>query len=153
MFREWRRSEKLFDEIEKMIEEMDAHMRSHASEPFVYGFSMHVGADGMPHMEHFGNVGVPERREPFISSMIDDKSSELKITAEMPGIQKKDIEVDATEDEVIIRAEGEKRYYKSVKTPCVIDPESAKAKYNNGVLEVTLELKEPKPKGKKVKIE
>jgi HSP20 family protein len=73
----------------------------------------------------------------------------------MPGIEKTDIEVNATESEVVIKAEGSgRKYYKSIVTPSPVDPDSANAKYNNGVLEVTLRLKESnKPKGKKIDIE
>jgi HSP20 family protein len=170
MFRGWKRPEKgFFDEFEKEIEEMnhliDSMMRLTDSEPLVYGFSMQVGPDGVPHVRHFGNVrqpnglnvGEPQQnaREPYISSIMDEKNNELNITAEMPGIRREDIELNATENEVVIKADSEgRKYYKSVNTPCPVDPESAKAKYNNGVLEVTLKFKENhKPKGKTVKIE
>jgi HSP20 family protein len=170
MFRRRERHEKgFFDEFEKEIEEMnqliDGMMRLTDNEPLVYGFSAQVGPDGVPHVRHFGNVrssdwlnvGEPEQnaREPFISSIIDEKNNELNITAEMPGIQKEDIELNATENEVTIKADGEgRKYYKSINTPCSVDPESAKAKYNNGVLEVTLKFKEThRPRGKTLKIE
>jgi HSP20 family protein len=171
MFRGWRKPEKgFFEEFEKEIEEMNqligSMMRSTGREPLVYGFSMHVGRDGVPHMEHFGNVrpahnelNVREEernvREPFTSSMIDEKNNEFNITAEMPGIKKEDIELNATENEVVIKADSlGRKYYKCINTPCPVDPDSAKAKYNNGVLEITLKLKETlKPKGKAVKIE
>lgn len=163
MFRGWKRPEKgFFEEFEREIGDMNESisrmMRSLGEEPLVYGFSLQVGPDGVPHVEHFGNVrpmsGGESLREPFTSSMIDDKNNELNITVEMPGIQKEDIEVNATENDVTIRAEGERKYYKSLKTSVPVDPDSAKAKYNNGVLEVTFKLKEPaKPKGKAVKIE
>ncbi len=170
MFRGWRRPEKgIFEEFEREIEEMNQlidRMMSSNGEPLVYGFSMQVGHDGVPHVEHFGNIrpadsGLnviePEQgvREPFTSSIVDEKNNELNITAEMPGIKKEDIKLNATESEVVIRAEGSgKKYYKTIDTPCMVDPDSARAKYNNGVLEVTLKLKEaPKPEGKAVKIE
>lgn len=170
MFRRWGRPDKgFFDEFEKEIEEMnqliDRMMRLTDSEPLVYGFSMQVGPDGVPHVRHFGNVSPPEglnvgepeqnAREPYTSSIIDEKNNELNITAEMPGIRKEDIELNTTEHEVAIKADSEgRKYYKSVNTPCPVDPDSAKAKYNNGVLEVTFKLKENlKPKGKVIKIE
>jgi HSP20 family protein len=163
MFRGWKRPERgFFEEFEKELEDMNESinrmMRSIGEEPLVYGFSLQVGPDGVPHVQRFGNVmpvvGGENVREPFTTSMIDEKSNEFKITVEMPGIQKEDIEVNATEDEVAIKAEGERKYYKKVRTPAPVDPDSAKAKYNNGVLEVTFGLKEPsKPKGKPIKIE
>jgi len=52
-------------------------MQSMGKEPQIYGFSMQVGPDGIPHVERFGNV-IPvgkdrDVREPFASSMIDEK--------------------------------------------------------------------------------
>ena len=164
MFRGWKRIDKrFFDEFEKDLEEMNGIIDSIMRNPsHVYGFSMMVGPDGVPHVEHFGKVNpvqVSENRpdavrEPFTSSMIDEKRNELNITAEMPGLEKDSIVVNATDNEVIIKGEGGgRKYYKSLQTPPV-DPESSTAKYNNGVLEVTLRLKdESKPKGKTVKIE
>ncbi|PKL52862.1 MAG: hypothetical protein CVV36_10185 [Candidatus Methanoperedenaceae archaeon HGW-Methanoperedenaceae-1] len=87
--------------------------------------------------------------------VVDEKKNELYITAEMPGVEKEDIEVSATENEVLIKAgHGERKYNKTVKTPGEVEPDSATAKYNNGVLEVTLRLKTfMKPEGKSVKVE
>lgn len=163
MFKGWRRPEKgFFDEFERQFEEMNELMnrviQSTGKEPLVYGFSLQVGPDGIPHIERFGNVTPMDAgagvREPFTSSIVDEENNELRITAEMPGIQKEEIQVNATEDEVTINADGERKYSKKLKTACPVDPDSAKAKYNNGILEVTFKLKEPlKPKGKKITIE
>ncbi len=152
-----------FNEFERQFEEMNKIINNmmQSDKPQVYGISVQVGPDGVPHIEHFGNVRPtwqrPQQdiREPFTSTMVDEKNNEFNITAEMPGIGKEDIEVDATENEVFIKAEGnERKYYKNVRTPAPVDTEIAKAKYNNGVLEVTFKLKEPHvAKGKKIKIE
>ncbi|MBE0521123.1 MAG: Hsp20/alpha crystallin family protein [Candidatus Methanoperedenaceae archaeon] len=172
MFR--RRYEKeLFEEMEQMMEEMNramSHM-THSRDPKVFGYSMYVGPDGVPHVEHFGNTepvhgacgtcefpGSAEEtgvREPYTSSVVDEKKNEVYITAEMPGVEKQDIKVNATENTVLIKAvRGERNYAKTVTTPCEVEPDSATAKYNNGVLEVTLKLKTfLKPEGKSVNIE
>ena len=164
MFKDWRKTEKgMFDELEREFEQMNelmSHMMNQfGKEPQVYGFSVQVGPEGIPHVERFGNI-LPvgkdhDVREPFASSIINEKDNELNITAEMPGIEKNDIEVNATESEIVIKAEGSgRKYYKSIAAPSSVDPDSARAKYNNGVLEVTLRLKESnKPKGKKIDIE
>jgi len=170
-----RRYEKgLFEEMERMMEEMnrvrDHRTDSMGNDPLVFGYSMYVGPDGVPHVEHFGNVepahgacGTCELtetaeetdvREPFTSSVVDEKKNELYITAEMPGVEKQEIEVNATVEEVLIKAEhGERKYAKTVRTPVEVDPESATAKYNNGVLEVTLTLRESKPQTTNVNVE
>ncbi|MCZ7400039.1 MAG: Hsp20/alpha crystallin family protein [Candidatus Methanoperedens sp.] len=174
MFEGWRRTDKgIFEEFEKQIEEMnelmEKMMRETGKEPMVYGFSMHIGPDGIPHVEHFGNVrqdgleqigGFPgpkdqDVREPFASSIIDEKNKELCITAEMPGVRKEDIELNATENRLVIKADSNgRKYFKTIATPSPVVPDSAGAKYNNGVLEITLKLKgSRKPEGKTVKIE
>lgn len=164
MWKEWRKNENgFFDEFEREFEQMNELMNrmmaSLGKEPQVYGFSIQAGPEGLPRVERFGNllpVGKDsDVREPFASSLINEKDNELNITAEMPGIEKKDIEVNATESEIVIKAEGNgRKYYKSIAAPSPVEPDSAKAKYNNGVLEVTLRLKELNtPKGKKIDIE
>ena len=167
----------LFDEFENMMEEMNEAMglmrHSVGKDPRVFGYRMQVGPDGVPHVENFGNVepahgtcgtcGTCELtetaeetgvREPFTSSVVDEKKNELYITAEMPGVDKQEIEVSATEEEVLIKAEhGDRKYAKTVKTPSEVVPDSATAKYNNGVLEVTLKLNTFLKPGKSIKVE
>ena len=169
MFRGWRKTDMgVFDVIEKEIEEMNRFMNQminqSGSKPGVYGFKLQVGPDGIPRMEQFGNlrplanegteIAEVNVREPFVSSIIDEKNNVLNITAEMPGIQKKDIELSATENEVIIKTTGERKYYKVFPAPCPVNPDSSKAKYNNGLLEVTLKLMDSKkPDRKSINIE
>ncbi len=174
MFEGWKRTDKgIFEEFEKQIEEMnelmEKMMHETGKEPMVYGFSMHVGPDGIPHMEHFGNVrqdGLPQIaglpgpkdqdvREPFASSIIDEKNKELCITVEMPGVRKEDIELNATENQLVIKADSNgRKYFKTITNPSPVVPDSAGAKYNNGVLEITLKLKGgSEPERKTVKIE
>ena len=57
------------------------------------------------------------KREPLIDTLVDEKEKTLKIVAEMPGVEKKDVSVVVGDDKVIhIDAErGEKNYH--VKVP------------------------------------
>ena len=131
---------------------------------FVWGFRMTRGPDGRPHVERFGNT--PRKigggsgfkpsleREPLID-IIDDLDV-LRVIAEIPGVSKKDIDLSATENSLLIQAESidkKRKYFKELDLPCIIFPESAAAKFNNGVLEV--ELKKDKTtsvSGKKVQV-
>lgn len=68
--------------------------------------------------------------------------------------RRNDMGVSATENEVIIKTTGEREYYKVFPAPCPVNPDSTKAKYNNGLLEVTLKLMDTiKPDGKSINIE
>ncbi len=121
-----------------------------------------MGPDGKPRVREFGNVKPTRRgtfelhsREPYVDVVVDDKEQALKVVAEMPGVQKEDIQIQATEDSLNIKATNKDRNYDTtVPLNNRVDPSSARASYRNGVLEVTLKLKEPaKPKGLNVKVE
>jgi len=56
------------------------------------------------------------------------------------------------EDSIEIKTEDEKKFYKMIYLDSVVDADSAKASYKNGVLTVELDKKE-KRKGKEVTIE
>jgi HSP20 family protein len=173
-----RRFLRIFNEIEKAFEEIDdmidrmfrtfVRMPRETAEvtvegPYFYGFSITIGPDGRPIIQEFGNVrpsrwGIERSdvRKPYVETHVDSKARVLKVVAELPGVDKESIKVNASEDVVTIRAEQEDRkYYADVKLPIKVDPTSAKASYRNGVLEVTLKLKEKveEEKGYEVKVE
>lgn len=157
-----------FDEMNRMIDRMFTRMRAvdwdsmPVNQPIYYGVSVDVGPDGVPHVQQFGNVhpegqGAIESgvREPYVTSFVDDERHKLRVTAEMPGIEKSDVKVEALDDRLMIRAEGkDRRYEKALPLRIPVDTESAKATYNNGVLEITLDLKKPeRPKGRDIQVE
>ena len=138
--------------------------------PFVYGYSMTIGPDGKPQIRQFGNVkpstkpelpfgpsrpriDVKEEREPLIDVVTTD--GEVKVVAELPGVDKNDIRLYGTEKTLSISVDtAERKYFKEVDLPVNVDPKSAKSVYKNGVLEVTLTKREErKPKGEPIKIE
>lgn len=130
------------------------------SGPFYYGYTMTVGPDGKPVVKEYGNVKpgllpTSETREPFVDTLVDEKEKILKLVAEMPGVEKKDVKVVVNDKTVSIDAEhGEKKYHAKVPVPHKVDKDSAKASYKNGVLELKFGLVESeKPKGKTVEVE
>lgn len=130
--------------------------------PFVYGFSIRMGPDGIPHIEEFGNTkprrGMErvfsglEGREP-LTDIIEAEDS-ISITVELPGVEKEDIDLNATENSLTIHVDTEERkYHKEIDLPAEVDPESTTATYKNGVLDITLKrIKEKPKKGKRVVI-
>ena len=76
------------------------------------------------------------------------------MTAEVPGVAKEDIQLEVAEDTLTIKVDTkDRKYYKEVKLPCEVDEKSAKATYQNGVLDVEFKKLKPKKKGKKIKVE
>lgn len=128
--------------------------------PFVYGYSMTIGPDGKPVVREFGNVQpgrrgpkIKEEREPLVDVVSTD--NEVKVVAELPGVEKKDIKLHALDEVLTISVDTpDRKYYKEIKLPTEVDPRDSKSSYKNGVLEVTLQkTKRPKTKGEPIKIE
>jgi len=127
--------------------------------PFVYGYSVTIGPDGKPQIREFGNVkpetrlgrpkiNIREEREPLVDVMETD--GEIKVVAELPGVEKKDIKLYGTEDTLTISVDTpERKYYKKVELPSRVDTKKTKASYKNGVLEVTLK-KRKEPEGEPI---
>ncbi len=77
----------------------------------------------------------------------------IKVVAEVPGVEKDDINLNASERKLIISVDTpQRKYYKEVDLPAEVDPKSTKASYKNGVLEVVLK-KVGGGKGVRIKIE
>ena len=129
------------------------------SGPVFYGYTMTTDPDGKPVVQEYGNV-QPDRlptenkREPLIDTLVDEKEKTLKIVAEMPGVEKKDVSVVVGDDKVIhIDAErGEKNYHVKVPIKHKVDAESPKATYKNGILELVFKLEDEKSKGKSIDV-
>lgn len=74
-----------------------------------------------------------EEREPLIDMFDEEKS--LKVIAELPGTEKKDIQIKLENDKLIISTKN-KKYYKEITPPS--KSELKKWTYKNGVLEINL---------------
>lgn len=138
-----------------------------AQGPFVFGMNFGIGPDGKPIVNSFGNVkpkpqGEPEikvERDPLVD--IFEEGEDLVVVAEVPGVQKEDIELKATSHELEIVAsssgtetgKAQRNYRKRVPLPAEINPDFAKARYTNGILEVHLKKREPERAKKRIKID
>ena len=129
------------------------------SGPIFYGYTMTTGPDGKPVVNEYGNVKpnmlpTQEKREPLIDTLVDEKEKTLKVVAEMPGVEKSDVNVVVRADKVIhIDAErGEKKYDVKVPIKHKVDPESPKATYKNGILELVFKLEDEKSNGTTVNV-
>ncbi|MGQ4874041.1 MAG: archaeal heat shock protein Hsp20 [Promethearchaeia archaeon] len=117
--------------------------------PFVYGFNITIGPDGKPTIDSFGTLkpkveegetSIRETREPLVE--VNEDKDHVIVIAEMPGITKEDIEIKATSRSLTISAKSEefgRNYYKEIDLPAAINSNKAKARYQNGILEITLE--------------
>ena len=93
----------------------------------------------------------PNVREPLVDVLEKDKT--ITILAELPGVNKKDIDVNVGKDKKSVIIEVTDKFYKEVALPCEVKEQGQTASYKNGVLEVNLDKKiEPKVKMKKKSI-
>ena len=84
----------------------------------------------------------------------EDRDKDIVFTIDMPGVAKKDIDINIEEHSITVKAEngGKRKYNYSRKFKPAVDPESAKATFTNGVLDITVTKIESKPSGRKVAI-
>ena len=140
-----------FEEFDRLFERI-LHGSGRMSSPSCYGCEVAVGPDGVPHMRQFGNAPTSGRHLP-IDAIHDEKNGFLKLVAEVPGVEKDDIDVSVEDDAVRIRASrGDVKYEGVVPLRAAVDLDSVKASYRNGILEVSFPV-ESGPKGRKVRVE
>ena len=142
-FRDFERE--ITESVKNGIFSTDPHSR-----PFIAGFAFNLGPDGKPTLQVFGDNPVHKDgfRSPINEQVVDEKNGVLRILIEMPGVEKDDIKVEATEDSAIVTAEKDEKRYKaelSLKAPVRAD--SGKAEYKNGILEISFSLKDKANKG------
>ena len=84
----------------------------------------------------------------------EDRDKDIVFTIDMPGVAKKDIDVEIEEHTITVKAEngGKRKYNYSRKFKPAVDTESAKATFTNGVLDISVTKLKSKPTGRKVAI-
>ncbi len=145
------------EDIAKQFKKMD---KSKFGFPFTYGFNVNIGRDGKPTVDSFGNIkakpysGEPEvneAREPMTE--VNEQDDQIIVICEIPGVTKDDIELKATTHSITISTKKQsigRNYYKEVDLPSAINSDYARARYTNGILEVTLKKIDEKQKDIKV---
>jgi len=159
---------KMADEMQRNLGEALRSMGTDPSRSFVSGFSVKVGPDGKPTFSSFGNKpqvkpnpagaakGIPQlvadEREP-LTDVIED-AKQVAITMELPGVEKKDINLHMTEGELEVSVDNEARkYHKRVRLPAKVEPKTTKATYTNGILDVTVQKVKSGASGVKIAVE
>ena len=140
----------IFDEMNKMQEEMNKAFSAF----FVNSFpQLGSGRPGEAEPEE----RMPSVRKAFVDVQETDK--DVIVTAELPGMEKEDIDLNITSNRVEIKGEKKEEqkeekedykayssryagFYRGIPLPAAVDPDNVKATYKNGVLEVTLPKKE-----------
>lgn len=145
--------EEMWEDLISMLEGFEPSLKENQFpneefSPLVWGLRMNIGTDGKPRFEQFGNTPQKDLRgihpsidrEPLVD--VIEEEEVLRIIAEVPGVSKEEISLSTTENRLLIEAKSNKRnYFKELELPVEVIPEDAKARFKNGVLEVTLKRK------------
>jgi HSP20 family protein len=118
------------------------------------------------------DVGLPEAWPAAfgrgVRMDLAETEKEVVITAELPGVDPKDVEINVTGNMLTVRGEKkaekeEKKrdyhfiershgsFHRSVQLPSSANPEKVDAEFKNGVLTISLE-KRPEARSKKIKV-
>lgn len=142
----------IFEEIKRMQREMNRI------------FSNFWGRREFEELQEAEEIKIPEMRKPLAD--IEESDKEVVIKFEIPGVDKRDIQLNITQNKIEVRVERKQEekikregfyrlersyggFYRSISLPTEVIPEKAKAKYRDGILEVRI----PKVKKKQSKIE
>ncbi|HWQ49716.1 MAG TPA: archaeal heat shock protein Hsp20 [Methanosarcina sp.] len=139
--------------FERLSRAMGMSVENFGQDPFIYGFSLTQRPGEEPEIREFGNIPMFEQteteekrsldtRKPLIDVLETEET--VHVVAEIPGIEKENIRLNATDLILDIETiDGNPKYSERVELPVKVDPQSAKATYKNGVLEVTFKRLEP----------
>ncbi|HOQ44395.1 MAG TPA: Hsp20/alpha crystallin family protein [Bryobacteraceae bacterium] len=111
----------------------------------------------------YGEVWTPDIE-------VKEENSNLVVCADLPGLSKDDVKVEATDEGLVIQGERKReeehrergyyrseraygRFYRLIPLPESAQLENAKAQFSNGVLEVVIPISEAEHKKREIPIE
>ena len=99
-------------------------------------------------------VEVPTKTGKKNQMSYEDRDKDIVFTIDMPGVQKKDIDITIEEHSIKVTAQNDsgRNYNYTRRFKPTVDASSAVATFTNGVLDITVKKVEEKDKGTKVKI-
>ncbi|WP_225332966.1 Hsp20/alpha crystallin family protein [Halomicrobium urmianum] len=99
-----------------------------------------MGANGDVHIERGGSGPEPTSD---IHLDVHETDDEVRVVADVPGVDKEDIDLKCDGKVLTLDATATQRQYSErLSLPTSVDEHSASATYNNGILEVTFDRAE-----------
>jgi HSP20 family protein len=101
---------------------------------------------------------------------VSETDKEVRIQAELPGVAEKDVEVSLDEDVLTIRAEKQQdrkeerqgvhlsersfgTFQRSLRLPFQVNPDQVQARFENGVLSITLPKTQPQERSRRIQVQ
>ncbi len=142
------KSEAFQERLEAIDKELEIRLRSQplkrtkgGAPSFQSGLSRGTRPRIIPSTKRQATPQVKREIAPFKEPPVDvfDEGTHLRVLAELPGVEEKDIKVKLNEAQLVISADTPShRYYKEITLPCAPKGQVDKL-YRNDVLELTLE--------------
>ena len=103
----------------------------------------------------FGRKPIVSKPKHEGTMSYEDRDNDIVFTIDMPGVAKKDIDINIEPNSITVKAEngGKRKYNYSRRFKPTVDVDSAKATFRNGVLDITVSKVDTTPKGKSIKIQ
>jgi HSP20 family protein len=108
----------------------------------------------IPMVDQITNLSPIQARPKHQGTMsYEDREKDIVFTIDMPGVEKKDIDVTVEEHSITVKSDSNGRKYNyNRKFKPTVDVNSANATFKNGVLDIVIKKIEAKETGKQVKI-
>ena len=105
----------------------------------------------MPMVDQITQVQARPKHQGTMS--YEDREKDIVFTIDMPGVEKKDIDITVLEHSILVKSESNGRKYNYArKFKPSVDVNSANATFKNGVLDIVIKKIDTKETGKQVKI-
>ena len=133
-----------FDSVTKRMEKMFSDLENlGGTDVKAYGYAMYQDSDGNRCVKEFGNpagsLSAPHETAGELLADVSLEDGTVRAVIEIPGVSKENIRLEGTKSTLSISVDSEqKKFNRTLALPCDVDPDSAEAEYNNGILEVTL---------------
>lgn len=149
------------EEFEEFVREEETPLgKERRYGPFVYGFSYTQKPGEEPEFREFGNVRPgkmgeiepkPEgEREPLAE--VTDLGDRYEATVEMPGVEKDEIDLTATENSLKIKTTGDRKYTKEISFDEPLDTDKVDANFRLGILNLEIEKKGTEEEGRSISV-
>ncbi len=119
--------------------------------------------------QEFGRLSDLEASSWLPQVEVSERNGTLTIRADLPGLSKDDIDVDITDDAVVIRGERQQEkeeneagyyhsersygsFYREIPLPSGVNREEANATFRDGVLEITMPAPERQSQSRRIEI-
>ncbi|MHA1911363.1 MAG: Hsp20/alpha crystallin family protein [Candidatus Kariarchaeaceae archaeon] len=140
------KDEKFSQMLQAMTENLKDNAGDQGKNSAIYGFRIGVDKDGMPDFSEFGDIKArtsqkqeevkDETRETLTEIFIEEE--QVRIVAEIPKVDSRNINIRGEEGKIIIEALGDTSYVKEVEITEEVEMKKGTASYRNGILEILI---------------